>query len=102
LRVVPEHSENTTTSGVERRTSASLEIGHGTARVITVRAQAINTDGVSKVTPWLRTIFVPVLGGGVGVQLALSAGTGVQCVLIDCPSVHELDDIDLMEWVGRG
>jgi hypothetical protein len=34
LRVIPEHSENTTTASVERGASASLEVAHGATGVV--------------------------------------------------------------------
>jgi len=67
LSFVPEHSDDTTTSQIERSTSASLEICNGATGVVTVRALAIETKGVSEVTLWLRAVFVPVLGGGIGI-----------------------------------
>ena len=35
LRIVPEHCENTSASGVKRATGAALEVAHGTTGVVT-------------------------------------------------------------------
>jgi len=67
LSLVPEHSDDTATSLIERTTSASLEIVNGTTGVVTVRALALETEGVAEVTLWLRAVLVPVPGGGVGI-----------------------------------
>jgi len=67
LSLVPEHSEDTATSRIERITSASLEIGDGATGVVTVRALAFETKGVSEVALWLGAILVPVPSGDVGV-----------------------------------
>lgn len=100
MRIVPEHSENATAAGVERVTSASLEIGHSATGVVTVGTHALGTEGISEVSLWLRTVLGPVLRAGVGVQLAVSAGTSVERVLIGGCRVHVLDDIDLMGDFG--
>jgi hypothetical protein len=60
LRVVPEHSENPTTPCVERTAGTPLEIGHGTAGVVTARAHALGTEGSTEVTLWLRTAIAPI------------------------------------------
>lgn len=96
LSIVPEHNENATASGVERIACAPLEIAHGATGVAIARAEALSTKGIPEVTFRLRTVLVPVLGVGVGVQLAVSAGTGVKGVLIDRSGVYVLDDVDLM------
>ena len=67
LSLVPEHSDDTATSLIERTTSASLEIVDGATGVVTVRALALETEGVSEVTLWLRAVLVPVPSGGVGI-----------------------------------
>ena len=50
LGIVPEHGDDTATSSIERTTSASREIGNGTAGVVTVRTRAVETKSVSEVT----------------------------------------------------
>jgi len=67
LSVVPKHSDDTTAGLVERAPSASLEIRNGAAGVVTVRALAFETKGISEVTLGLRAILVPVPSCGVGV-----------------------------------
>lgn len=73
LRIIPEHGENATASRVEGVASASLKIAYGATGVTTARAQALSPKGISHVTLWLGTVFVPVIGTGVGVQLAVWA-----------------------------
>lgn len=73
LRIIPEHSENATASRIEGAASASLEIAYGTTSITTARAQALSPKGIPHVTLRLGTVFVPVLGTGVGVQLAVWA-----------------------------
>ena len=67
LSLVPEHNDDTATSRVEWRTSASLEIVNGTTGVVTVRALAIEAKGVSKITLWLRAVLAPIPSGGIGI-----------------------------------
>lgn len=97
LSLVPEHSDDTTASGVEGFTSTSFKIVDCTTSVVAVRTLALETKGFSEVTRWLRTVLVPIPRGGVRVQLAFSAGTSVQRVLIDCCRVHVLYYINLMK-----
>ena len=67
LRVVPEHSENATATGVEWTASTPLEIGHGTTSVTATRAQALSTEGSAEVTLWLRTVLISIISGGIRV-----------------------------------
>jgi hypothetical protein len=50
LSLVPEHSDDTSASHIEWSASASLEIVDGTTGVVTVRALAPETKGVSEVS----------------------------------------------------
>ena len=102
LSLVPEHSEDTTASLIEQRTSASLEIVDGTTGVAFVRTLTPETEWVSEEALWLRTVLVPVPCTSVRVQLAFPAGAGVQGVLVERCLVHVLDDVNLMERIGRG
>ena len=67
LSLVPEHSDDTATSRIEWSTSASLEVVNGTTSVVTVRALAIETKGVSDITLWLRAVLALVPSGGIGI-----------------------------------
>lgn len=44
----------------------------------------------------MGAVLVPVLRGGVGVQLAVYTRTGVECVLVVRCRVHVLDEVDLV------
>ena len=67
LSLIPEHSGDTTASDIKRTTSTSLEIVDGTTGVVPVRAHALETEGVSEETLWLRAVLVLVPSGDVRV-----------------------------------
>jgi len=102
LSFVPEHNDDTAASLVEQITGTSLEIVYTATGVVTVRALALETKGVPKITLWLGTVRVRVPRGGVGVQLAFFARTAVQRVLIYFCLIDVLNDINLMERIDRG
>jgi len=102
LSLVPEHSNDPTAGRVEGFASTPFKIVDRTAGVVSARALALETKGVSEVSLWLRAVLVLIPGGNVRVQLAFSAGASVQRVLIDCCRVHILDDINLMKWFRCG
>jgi len=67
LSLVPKHSDDTTTSLIERTTSTTLEIVNGTTGVVAVGALAVKTEGASEETLWLRAVLILVNRWGVGV-----------------------------------
>lgn len=99
---IPKHGINTTGGHVERSTSASRDVGEGTAGVVTTGAPALSRKGGSEEALGHRAVRALVLGSDVGVHVANCLATGMECVLVEIIGIDVFEDIDLKETVRIG
>jgi hypothetical protein len=76
-------------------TSASLDVGEGTAIVVAVRTLALSRERVTKETFLRRAVQALVPGSDVGVHLANAIATGVESALVIRVFIDVFDHIDL-------
>jgi hypothetical protein len=81
-------------------TSASLDVGEGTAIVVAVRTLALSRERVTKETFLRRAVQALVPGSDVGVHLANTIATGVESALVIRVFIDIFDHIDLKGIIG--